>query len=432
METSRLLRRARLPAWLLPSHWPRTDAQPSLADISIVHTRIARITPHMPSQALPCMPIWDLDGAPVLPGLLDAHVHLDKTFTRARMGAISPGLLSAIDAMMVDKARWTPGDVRHRAECALHWAQEAGSMHLRTHCDWWDPISPPIAWSVLRELAEQWRGRLKIERVSLSPLTLYEDRDWAFATAARVASSGPGALLGGFVHSTHFSVSALRHLLEAAQAYELDVDLHCDEELEPAAKGLATVVTLMSALGFEGRVVCGHVCALAAKPESEALRILDAVATQRITLVALPATNLILQDAVAGRTPRQRGLTLVKEARARGIPVLLASDNVQDAFCPTGSYDPLEALLIGTPMGQLESPFDTWSDTICHTGALAQDASVLPLQAGMPADLVIFPASDAWSFPSRTQPRVVLRGGVPTGSVPANWSMRIAAQGIPA
>ena len=72
--------------------------------------------------------------------------------------------------------------------------------------------------------------------------------------------------------------------------------------------------------------------------ETTALKTLDAAARAPITIVSLPITNLLLQDAVAGRTPRQRGITLVKEARARGIPLLLGSDNVQDPFCAVGTF----------------------------------------------------------------------------------------------
>ena len=420
---TRLLRRARLPRWLLPADWPRDGAEPRLADLRLARGRIERIAPHDGQPAPDDAESWDLGGAPVLPGLIDAHLHLDKTFTRARLGEVRPGLLGAIDAMMADKAGWTPDDVRARATRALGWAHEAGSVHLRTHCDWWDVARVPVAWPVLRELAEQWRGRLLLERVNLSPLTLYQDRDWAFATARAVAASGPGACLGGFVHSTTWHPGALRHLLEAAQAHGLDVDLHCDEELNPDAQGLAATAALLAELGFAGRVVCGHACALAAKPRDEALRILDAVARAPITLIGLPATNLLLQDAVTDHTPRQRGLTLLKEARQRGIPVLLASDNVQDRFCPMGSYDPLEALALGAAAGQLGNVFDQWSDTVCRADALRAGPAALPLRPGAPADLVVFPRANAWGFPSRTQPRLVLRGGEPlAGAVPAAWT----------
>lgn len=412
---------ARLPRWLLPAHWRATGAQPVLADLTLDQGRVSALAPHDPDR--PAAPgDWHLAGAPVLPGLVDAHTHLDKAFTLSRMGQVEPGLLGAIRAMMADRQAWTEADVRQRASRALQWAWDAGVTHLRTHCDWWEPHAIPLAWPVLRELSHEWADRLVLERVSLIPLDLYAERDTAMALAATVARSGPGSLLGGFVHSTNWQPQALRHLFEAAQAHGLNVDLHVDEELNPAACGLAHTAALLREMHFEGHVVCGHACALAAQDDDTARTTLDAVAAAPITLVTLPVTNLLLQDAVTGRTPRRRGITLVKEARARGIPLLMASDNVQDPFCALGSFDPLDALIAGAAVAQLDAPFDRWSDTLCRSDWLRRGDAALPLQPGSLADLLIFPASDHWSFPSRSAARVVLRGGrLSHGQVPAAW-----------
>ena len=187
-------------------------------------------------------------GALVLPGLVDAHTHLDKAFTLPRMGVVKPGLLGAIEAMMVDRQGWTEADIHARASRALQWAYDAGTVHLRTHCDWWEPDAQPLAWNVLRALAHDWADRITLERVSLIPLHLYTDRSAALRLAATVAASGPGALLGGFVHSTNWDPQALRHLLEAAQHHGLNVDLHVDEELHPGAQGLAAMASPQRAL----------------------------------------------------------------------------------------------------------------------------------------------------------------------------------------
>ena len=412
---------ARLPRWLFSGLG--IAAENALVRVEILAGRVASIRAEAALHPRAVgSELWDLEGALVLPSMVDAHLHLDKAFTLERMGEVQPGLLGAIDAMMVDKAQWTATDVRRRAGLGLQWAYEAGVSHARTHCDWWELEGQPVAWNVLKELAQEWAAKLVLERVSLIPLHLYEDGSLAMKLAAQVAASGPGALLGGFVHSTNWSAAALRNLFEAAQAHDLDVDLHVDEELNPAAQGLATTAALLKELSFEGRVVCGHTCALAAQPLEQALRTLDAVAQVPITMVTLPVTNLLLQDAQTGSTPRQRGLTLVKEARTRGIPLLVASDNVQDPFCPLGSFDPLDALTTGVAAAQLNPAFDLWSDSVCRSDWLRREAGAMPLQTGSVADLIIFPQANASGFPSRTQRRVVLRAGrVGNGEPLANW-----------
>jgi cytosine deaminase len=355
---------------------------------------------------------WDAAGTLALPGFVDAHTHLDKAFTLPRMKQVQPGLLGAIDAMLNDRVNWTPADVRERAARGLQWAWECGTTHLRTHVDWWEPDATPMAWPVMAELAQEWAGRVRLEQVSLIKLPLFEDAAQAMRVAKTVKATGPHAVLGGFVHSTNWSEAALRHLLLAAHAFDLDVDLHVDEELNAAAVGLSTTARLLREIGYQGRVVCGHVCALAAQPEAQALSTLDAVARAPITIVSLPATNLLLQDAVTGRTPRQRGITLVKEARERGIPVMFASDNVQDPFCRLGSFDPIEALGTAALVAQLDEPFDSWSEALCRSDWLSRTpATVRPTLIGAPADLVLFTDADRHGWPSRTAKRVVLRDG---------------------
>lgn len=393
-------------------------AEPQLADVRLAAGRIESIAPHDGTHT----DGWDLHGAPMLPGLVEAHTHIDKAFTLARLGALKPGLLAAIETMTADRETWTLADVHERASRCLQWAFEAGVVKLRTHCDWWEPQGTPLAWNVLRALGEEWAGRIALERVSLIALHLFAERAGARTLAKTVAAGGPGACLGAFVHSTNWSALSLRHVFEAAEEFGLDVDLHCDEELNPQAEGLATTAALLCEIGFSGRVVCGHTCALAAQPEAQALATLDAVAAAPITMVSLPTTNLLLQDAQTGRTPRRRGLTLVKEARARGIPLLISTDNVQDAFCRAGSFDPVEALAVGALAAQLEQPFDEWSESICRGDWLTRTPNAPPLRVGAIADLVIFGAADAHGWPTRAQSRVVLRAGrVVAGSVPGNW-----------
>jgi len=399
-----VLKGLRVPQWTLPN----AEFFESI-DITVSNGRIESIAPHSPTSNEVVR--LDLQGALLMPLMVDAHTHLDKTLSRSRMGEITPGLLGAIHAMMADRTHWTPEDVHQRANKGLEWSYAAGVQHVRTHCDWWEPQTQPIAWQVLKDLAAEWQGKIHIERASLIPLHLYADRDQAFALAKQVAASGPGALLGGFVHTSNWNFQALENLLDAAQAHELNLDLHMDEELNPNAQGLLRTTEIMRKIKFAGHVVCGHTCALSAQDSGQALRTLDEVAKVNMSLVTLPLTNLLLQDAVTGKTPTQRGLTLVQEARARGIPVLVASDNVQDPFCTFGSYDPLEALSVGALAAQMPEVFDEATQSICRIDWLTGQATQPSFEIGKPANFMVITQANIWGFPSQTHDRVVFRNG---------------------
>jgi cytosine/creatinine deaminase len=383
---------ARLPRWLLPQDWPMHGDQPALATL------------HFREDGTHIAPDRDvsgylaLKGALVLPPLLEPHAHLDKTFTVQRSPALQPGLLAAITAMHQDRAHWSADDLRQRARQALNWAVEAGVGLLRTHIDWFS-AEAPLAWQIVGELQHPL---CTIERVALAPVTFFADAGQAEHIAAQVAASG--ALLGGFIHSSNWDAQAFTHLLQAAERWQLDIDLHIDEELSHEAQGLRWLARYLQQHPFSGRITCSHGCALAQQDDGTA--ILDVLAQHRVTLIALPLTNLLLQDAVPGRTPRQRGLTLIKEAQARGISVLLGADNVQDAFCPLGSYDPLDTLFSGLLSAQLGAAFDEASELICQRAALHDSATLLA------NDFVIFPAAEAASWPLRSRRRFRLKQGI--------------------
>lgn len=393
-----VLSQARLPRWLLPNAWPQVAGQPQRAELTIEHGLIKRLTP----QPAACSGV-DLRGTLVLPTLIEAHTHLDKTFTRQRLGRIEPGLLGSIAATLADRQHWTCDDLQQRAQKALRQAASHGVSLLRSHVDWWSYEAPP-SWSLLAALAQD--TPIELQRVALVPLPLFVNPDDARLIARQVKQNG--GVLGAFIHTSNYHDTALRQLLEVAAQYGLDLDLHVDEELSLHANGLARVAEHARAIGFAGRIVCSHACALASQPVDGASRILDSVARAPITLLALPSTNLMLQDAVSGRTPRQRGLTLIKEARERDIPVLLGSDNVQDAFCPTGRYDPVQTLQLALLTGQLDSAFDEVSQAICRRDWLATPHA-RPSLLGAPAELTLFHTHSAWTWPADLE-RSLLRG----------------------
>jgi len=394
----------RLPAWLLPAGWPEEAGEPVTADLRIEAGKITSMTPFQPDQN----DLWDAQGMLALPGLLEPHAHLDKTFTIGRSRPLKPGLLAAIETLHEDRRHWTTADLHQRARQGMAWAAANGVTRLRTHIDWFD-ATPPLAWTALATITQPG---VMLERVALVPLTLFADSEAADRIAAAVAQSGNHCLLGGFIHSSNWDPAAMTNLMRSASRWQLNLDLHIDEELSPVAHGLSWLAHYLSENRFSGHICCSHGCALASGSEHQAVEVLRLLAEQRVTLIALPMTNLLLQDAVTGRTPRQRGITLLKEAQAAGVPVLLGCDNVQDAFCPAGSYDPLDTLACALFALQLDNVFDWQSRLICDVAALSGDAPPgLPLAPGSDATLILFPGSDSLTWPLNSAARLVFHHG---------------------
>jgi cytosine deaminase len=123
--------------------------------------------------------------------------------------------------------------------------------------------------------------------------------------------------------------------------------------------------------------------------------------------------NLYLQDRKADRTPRRRGITLVHEAKARGIAVAFASDNTRDPFYAYGDLDMVEVLREATRIAHLDHSAEDWVQSVLTVPAEICGFAAPSLAPGAPADLVIFRAR-SWSelFARPQSDRIVLRGGV--------------------
>lgn len=338
-------------------------------------------------------------GGLVTPLLADVHVHLDKTHTIARIKALDDrpvqGLFDAIALMEQDRSRWDENDVRVRAGAALAEAHSNGVGAMRTHVDW-TTSDVPRAWPVLNSFREEWRGRIDLQIASLIRGDMVPQI--AAGVAARVRADG--GVLGAFFYRNADLAMKIETMFVQARENDLDLDFHVDEGLDDDANGLSLIIDAARRHGWAGRVLCGHVCSLARRSESELKRILGAAAETGVAIVSLPRLNLYLQDRVAGRSPWLRGIAPLTEARAAGVTTMLATDNVCDPFYPYGDYDPLSILRLAVPACHLDPA--RWLDSITGLPAAWMGSrTAVPVRAGGAANFIWHDAVDVEDLVSR-------------------------------
>jgi cytosine/creatinine deaminase len=351
----------------------------------------------------------DLKGALVLPAFVDMHTHLDKGQIWGRSPNPDGSFMGALGAAGADRERyWSAGDVRRRMDFSLRGAFAHGTRAIRTHLD---SISPQdaISWPLFAEIRDEWAGRIDLQAASLAGCDVVLDP--AFEVLADRVAAHNGTL-GLFTFSMPDMPARLRRFFQLAADRGLDADFHADETIDPSVNTLAQIAEAALETGFTGRIVAGHCCSLSTMPEGETFRTLDLVARAGIGIVSLPMCNLYLQDRHPARTPRTRGITLVHEARARGIPVAFASDNTRDPFYAFGDLDMVEVLREATRIAHLDHSAIDWVQSVLTTPAAMCGFPAPSLAPGAPADLVIFRARSWTEFFARPQSdRTVLRAG---------------------
>ncbi|MFN6979772.1 MAG: cytosine deaminase, partial [Gemmobacter sp.] len=308
-------------------------------------------------------------------------------------------------------ARWTAEDVTARADFALRCAYAHGTRAIRTHLDSIPP-QDAISWPVFERLRRDWAGRIDLQGACLVGAEGVEPSgDGAFALTADIVAAS-GGVLGMVTYPMPDLEDRLRAFFRLAADRGLAADFHTDETLDPASNTLRLIAETVLETGFDAPVTVGHCCSLSTMPEAEALATLDLVARAGIGMVSLPMCNLYLQDRAPRRTPRHRGITLVHEAKARGISVAFASDNTRDPFYAYGDLDMLEVMREAARIGHLDHADRDWTRAVLANPAAQCGLPAPSLAPGAPADLVITRARNWTELFARPQSdRVVIRAG---------------------
>ena len=313
-----------------------------------------------------------------LPGLANLHAHADRSFAvqffRPRSFA------DAVAAATEGRRAFTSADVENRATRFFERSIAHGVTRMRTHTDI-DPIVELRCMQGVLAAKRAVSSRLDVDVVAFSTSRNDLAETHAVERLQRAVELGAN-FIGASLNASSDAPRALDALFTLAERSNLPVDLHLDEHMEPSRTLAPMVAEAVIARGLQGRVTFSHVCVLSALAADPARALIDKIAAAEITVIALPETNLLLQDRVEG-TPRRRGITLVRELLAAGVKVRLGSDNVRDWFYPFGDGDMLDTARLAVMAAHLD-------DTAELVGAICDGRR--SIEEGVSADLVLIPA----------------------------------------
>ncbi len=406
-------------------------------DLDIADGRIAAIRPAGTQPATGA--VHDMDAGLILPCLVDIHTHLDKGHIWPRRENPHGTWMGALMAVLEDReARWVAEDVERRMDFALRCAYAHGTAAVRTHLD----SAPPqhaITWELFETMRERWAGRIELQAVSIfGPDDMLDPQ--ALDVVARQVKSSRG-ILGGSVAEGPDARAAVFAVIEKAGDLGLDVDLHIDESLDPAAMSLRHLADAVIETGFTGRALAGHCCSLAVQDEPVWHETIERVVRARISVVSLPICNIYLMDRDnqngVVRTPRRRGVTLLNELRAAGVPVAIASDNTRDPFYAYGDLDMVEVFREAARVLHFDHPQRSawcWAATVASGAAeIAGFDYAAQIAPGAPADLILFRARTWTELNARPQSdRIVLRAGRAIDTTPPDYRELDDLMGMPA
>ena len=332
------------------------------------------------------LPGENCGGRLLMPGFVEPHVHLGKTLSLDAGGLENESgtLQEAIERWGSSEPGRDHADFVRRADAALRLALSRGVTSLRTHVN--VGSSSQTALEALLDVRQSWRGRIDVQLVALGlPGTPAEDDAYREALALGVD------VIGGSPNHAPDPKAAVHSAFRLAEESGRPIDLHIDENENPASHWLELIAELTLASGLGAQVSADHCCSLGYMPPADQHRIIGKVARSGMNVVSLPAVNLILQGHTDARA---RGIVPIRALLHAGVNVALGSDNVRDPFNPLGHYDPLWQANLAVHAAHLARADERHLALEMITGRAARVLGLKEygLEVGHRADLVLLDA----------------------------------------
>lgn len=367
----------------------RDDAP--LVDIAIKGGRIAAIEPGIDATADEQI---DAQGRAAIPGLVEAHLHLDKALLHRRLPARFGTLDEAIRVTGILKSKQEREDVLDRSRQVLDMAVKNGTVAVRAHPDV-DLIQGLIGVETLLTLKDEYESLLDLQIVAfpqegiLKSKGTYELMIDALRMGADVVGGCPYNELNWEDTKRHIDI-----VFELAQRFDAPVDMHADFADDTSDQRFAAISYIAQRTidtGYQGRVSLGHVTSLGALDNDELAPVIEQIRLAGISIVTLPATDLYLGGRKDVQNQR-RGLTPVKALHSAGVNVAYSSNNVRNAFTPFGKADMLQignllahVAQFGVPEHQ-QAILDMGTHNAARAIGLSHDYGIA---VGKQADLII-------------------------------------------
>lgn len=367
-------------------------------DVLIDGGRIAQIAGEIPARDGDT--VEHCEGAIALPGLVDAHAHLDKTLWGMPWHPHAQGksLQQMIDTERSLRHELDMDAARQSAR-QVTLALSKGTTAIRSHVD----IDTDHGLKMFEGVAEtraRFADVMQIEIVAfpqsgmmIRPGTV-ELMDQALRDGADIVG---GLDPCGIDRDPKGQLDAVFGL---AEKHGKPVDIHLHEAGELGAFSLDMILDRTEALAMQGKVTVSHAFCLGMNDTARVNAQLERIATLGVSL--------------ATTAPASRPVPSVAACRERGIAICAGNDGIRDTWTPYGNACMLErAMLVGLRNNFRADVEVAWALDTCTTdGARVMELDGYGLEVGCRADLVLVEVPALSEAVTQRPPRrLVISGG---------------------
>jgi cytosine/creatinine deaminase len=305
-----------------------SDRAGSPLDIGIAGGRIAAIARNLAADA----PSYDAGGRLACPGLVETHIHLDKSRIIERCAPQERRTLSPVKGVTPLKPAMSVEDVRARAAHTLEDCIAHGTTRLRTQVEV-DPGIGMRGYDGVASLIADYKWAIEIE-ICVFPqegLISYPGTDELLVEGLRRGAK----VVGGAPRYDSDAAGQIARIFELAREFDVDIDIHLDVGNTPDAMNIHLVRELTDQYRRGGRVVVGHMAKLSLLPPGELSVLARQMADSGIAVTVLPATDLFLMGRDRDHAV-VRGVADANLLCEHGVNCSLSNNNILNPATPYG------------------------------------------------------------------------------------------------
>jgi len=382
----------------------RPSADP--VDIGVAGGKIVAIEPGLPEAT----ETYDAGGRLACPGLIETHIHLDKSRIIDRCPPEAQRDISPMKQVAAMKPGFTVEGVRRRAERTLVECILNGTTRMRTQVEV-DPAIGMRGFDGVQSLIADYKWAIDIE-ICVFPqdgLTNYPGTDELLVEGLERGAR----VIGGAPRYDTDPAGQIRRIFDLAREYDVDIDIHLDVGNTPEAMNIHLVCELTEQYRRGGRVVVGHMAKLSTMPPHQVAILARRLADVGIAVTVLPATDLYLMGRDQDHNVR-RGVADANFLIEHGVNCSLSTNNVLNPATPYGDCSLIRMANLHANVLQIAGPMRLRE---CFAMLSERSARLLNLTdyglaIGNPADIVVIDAvTPEQAIAEIRQPLAVYRRG---------------------
>jgi cytosine deaminase len=382
------------------------DAELSVLDIGIGGGSILAVGPELQSSAREL----DASGCLLVPGLIETHIHLDKTCILDRCRIEQGTVAEAARETAAAKRGFTVEDVYARGRQTLERCISHGTTHMRTHVEL-DPGIGMIGFDAISQLARDfaWAVDMEICVFPQEGLTNYPGTEELLIEGLRRGARTIGA-------APYFDTDPRRQIdriFTIARDFDAEIDMHLDLAETTDGMQIEYVCRKTEEFGWGGRVAVGHVTQMSLLPPDRFRAIAAQLANAGVAVTVLPSTDLHLMGRGHDHAV-PRGVVSLEPLRKAGVTCSISTNNVLNPFTPYGDGSLVRMANLYANVCHVSRPAELAGclDMITNAAARLLRLDDYGLKVGGRADLVCLDArSPAEAISTLAQPLWTLKRG---------------------